>query len=767
MTLTRQLRQRWANDVFFRIGTTVFLSLTLASVLHAFWAIRSLSARAELELQERADGMVAVLAKALARPLFDLNSLAIASVGESVGGDPQVRGLRVLGADGTVLVEKGGILAPGAEGITLGRDISYVSRGREYRVGQVQVSLSTMHSDQKLRQQIIQFVMANVFLILATCLMLFVLGRQIARPFKEIELALDHLSKGDSDIHLSRLGQPDQLGRLSDAVERFRSVLSSQRAMEQQTKILLEEKAGIADKLKAIYDSSNDAVMLLTDQGFFDCNQRTLDMFGVASREEFVTFHPSDLSPDHQPDGRTSKDAANERIGQAMATGECRFEWMHRRADGKPFPAEVLLSAFEYGGKKVLQATVRDITRRRQTEQELQSLNSNLESRIALRTQEMTMALESLAESRQKLQAIVDTALDAVVRVDSNGLIVGWNKQAQSIFGWSHDEAIGRDLTSTIIPEQYRQAHQHGMARYMRTGTSTVIDRRIEISAVDKAGREFPIELAITRVALEDANKFEFCSFIRDITERKQAEEEIRVSLERQRELIQLKSRFVSMASHEFRTPLATIQSSTDLLLHYFDRLPLTERNELLGTVSTAVRRMTKMLEDILTIGKEDADQAMFNPAMLSIEDFCNALVNDVSAEALALHEGRSRIQLTIVGDARSASMDESILRHIFENLLSNALKYSPSDARVDFDVECSPDTVVFRVRDRGIGIPPEDVPRLFESFHRAGNVGNIPGTGLGLAIVKRSVERHQGTIAVSTQVGEGTTFTVSLPRLS
>ncbi len=197
---------------------------------------------------------------------------------------------------------------------------------------------------------------------------------------------------------------------------------------------------------------------------------------------------------------------------------------MHSRVDGSVFPAEVLLSAFDYEGRRVLQATVRDITERKRIEQELHELNTDLEARIELRTHEMRTTLSMLAESRQKLQGIVDTALDAVVRVDALGTIVGWNRQAETVFGWTTQEALGRPLHETIIPTQHRAAHQYGMDRFMRTDVSTVIDQRIEISALHRSGHEFPIELAITRVVLEDSSKFEFCSFIRDITQRKRAE---------------------------------------------------------------------------------------------------------------------------------------------------------------------------------------------------------------------------------------------------
>ena len=760
------IRSRWQTDIFFRLWAIILLAVTLASGVNTVVSVQSLRIDADLELNDRVENMANVLSKALARPLFDLNSIAIASVGDAMGVDTQVVKVRVIGPDGAVLVDAGLPAPQAVRTVSVKRDIHYTAQGKSYLVGHLEVALSGESIDRKFRLQALHAVTSGLILILTITLALYWVGKKLTRPFDDIQVALDRLTHGETDVKLSGIGRADQIGRLSVAVGRFRTTLHELRVAKTQSALLLDEKSNALDKLNAIYEGSNDAVMLLTDQGFFDCNQRTLDMFGVATRSDFVAFHPSDISPPTQPDGRDSETAAGEKIMKAFQTGECRFEWLHSRVDGTVFPAEVLLSAFDYEGRRVLQATVRDITERKRIEQELHELNTDLEARIEQRTQEMRTTLSMLAESRQKLQGIVDTALDAVVRVDALGTIVGWNRQAETVFGWSTQEALGRTLHETIIPPQYRAAHLHGMSRFMAGNASTVIDQRIEISALHRSGHEFPIELAITRVVLEDSSKFEFCSFIRDITQRKRAEEEIRASLEQQKELNQLKSRFVAMASHEFRTPLATILLSTDLLKHYIDRLPVSERDDLFQSINQAVRRMTKMLEDILTIGKAEAEQAQFNPSPLVIDVFCRELVEQVLAEQDSMGTKRSQVKLSVEGDGLQAQFDEKLLRHIFENLLSNAAKYSPDGAVVDFQVVCNPQSFVFTVADRGIGVPAKDLPRLFESFHRASNVGNIAGTGLGLAIVKRSVELHSGSITVSSVLGEGTVFVVTLPRI-
>jgi signal transduction histidine kinase len=250
-----------------------------------------------------------------------------------------------------------------------------------------------------------------------------------------------------------------------------------------------------------------------------------------------------------------------------------------------------------------------------------------------------------------------------------------------------------------------------------------------------------------------------------DITARKQAEEEIRAALEKQKELNYLKSRFVSMTSHEFRTPLATILSSAELLKYYGEKLPREERAELVDAVENAVRRMTRMMDDVLVIGKAEADRLECNPAPLDVRDFCTKVIQEtIRAEAAEGRRG-DRIVFDMPADGVHASLDEKLARFILGNLLSNGLKYSPDGGSVTLEVRAEPAQLRFTVTDGGIGIPEEDLPHLFEPFHRAKNVGTLPGTGLGLAIVKKAVDLHRGSIEVSSAPGTGSRFVVTLPR--
>jgi PAS domain S-box-containing protein len=256
------------------------------------------------------------------------------------------------------------------------------------------------------------------------------------------------------------------------------------------------------------------------------------------------------------------------------------------------------------------------------------------------------------------------------------------------------------------------------------------------------------------------ANACRIAGSQKDITERKRAEEEILKALEKEKELSELKSRFVAMVSHEFRTPLTTILSSAELLEYYGHKSTEKEKLDLFHQIRTAIQRTTQLLDDVLAINRAEAGKLEFKLAPLELEKFCRTLV-----EELQLNFGNKHaISLVNQGECTNACMDEKLLRHIFINLLSNAVKYSPQGGTIHFEVACQNEAAIFQVKDEGIGIPVEDQQQLFESFHRAKNVGNIPGTGLGLSIVKRLVELHQGSIAVASQLGVGTTFTVTLP---
>ncbi|MBD2043413.1 PAS domain-containing sensor histidine kinase [Microcoleus sp. FACHB-672] len=280
--------------------------------------------------------------------------------------------------------------------------------------------------------------------------------------------------------------------------------------------------------------------------------------------------------------------------------------------------------------------------------------------------------------------------------------------------------------------------------------------------------RSFPVRNAAGEV-------YRLCRVAKDITGRKQAEEELHKALAKEKELSELRSRFVTMVSHEFRTPLSTILSSADLLEYYCQEWPLekTEKKlEHLVRIQTAAVNMTQLLNDVLVIGRNDAGKLPFHPTWVDLPTFCCDLIEEFQISADKLHiiefvQVRPKLSHNIESVYRKFTevlADEKLLRQILSNLLSNALKYSPKKGQITFKLACQQAQAIFQIQDNGIGIPPEDQQRLFEAFHRAKNVGDIPGSGLGLAIVKRAVDMHSGYITVKSEVGMGTTFTVALP---
>jgi PAS domain S-box-containing protein len=245
-----------------------------------------------------------------------------------------------------------------------------------------------------------------------------------------------------------------------------------------------------------------------------------------------------------------------------------------------------------------------------------------------------------------------------------------------------------------------------------------------------------------------------------DITERKQAEAELLRTLAREKELGQLRSNFVSVVSHEFRTPLGIIQSSAEILEDYLEQLEAAERKAHLQSIRNNTSRMARLMEEALLIGSLDAGKMEFKAALLDLRTFVRRLVDEVSSAT----DRRCPIKLSLRKVPAAIQADERLLRHIFTNLLTNAVKYSDPGQVVRFEIGCDKAEVVCVVRDQGIGIPEADQQWLFNAFHRAHNVSDRPGTGLGLVIVKRCVDLHGGKIKVESKLGEGTVVTVRLP---
>jgi PAS domain S-box-containing protein len=427
----------------------------------------------------------------------------------------------------------------------------------------------------------------------------------------------------------------------------------------------------------------------------------------------------------------------------------------------------------ESGNLVSILSLVLDVTERKQAEAALQQLLLELETKVEERTADLKQANEqlqaeiaerqqteaALASSEEQFRRVFDEAPLGMGLTALDGRFFRLNQAWLDMVGYNESELKALTCADITHPEDWKQT-----IPYLEQVSKGEISSFQREQRFLKKNQEILWGNLTSMVLRNEVGEILYAlGMVEDITERKQAEAEILKALEKERELGELRSGFVSLVSHEFRTPLTTIQSSAELLERYSNRLSDEKKHNHLTRIQIAVKRMTQLLEDILTIGKAEAGKLHFEPSSMDLVAFCQEIVESMQMSARPRHT----INFIVQGDGRDTLMDEKLLGHIVTNLLSNAMKYSPSGGTVQFDLICTDSLAIFRVQDSGIGIPKEDLEHLFESFGRASNVGTIPGTGLGLAIVKRCVDLHRGKIDVESAVGVGTTFTVTLPLKS
>jgi PAS domain S-box-containing protein len=374
---------------------------------------------------------------------------------------------------------------------------------------------------------------------------------------------------------------------------------------------------------------------------------------------------------------------------------------------------------------------------------------------------------ERLRDSEERTRLLFDTALDAIVTMDAAGTITGWNAQAEATFGWSADEAIGRRLSETVIPPEHRAAHERGLERFLSTGEARVLNKRIEVAALHRDGTEFPVELAITPLAR--GGTYEFSAFLRDISARRRAEaerdrllESERAQIERLRELDRLKDEFIALVSHELRTPLTSIRGYLELVTDGASGDLTPDQEQFLGVVARNAERLQSLVGDLLFVAQIEAGR-------LSLD---RADVDLVSVAAESVESGRplaapKEIELSLAADAQvRLEGDRGRLGQLFDNFVSNAIKFTPAGGRVDVRIRTEGNSAVIEVADTGMGIPADEQEQLFERFFRSSNATAqaIQGTGLGLTISKAIVDAHGGTISFTSVENEGTTFRIELP---
>jgi PAS domain S-box-containing protein len=372
-----------------------------------------------------------------------------------------------------------------------------------------------------------------------------------------------------------------------------------------------------------------------------------------------------------------------------------------------------------------------------------------LETRVTQRTTELRAA-------KDHVEAILEHSSDGIALVTNRGFITQVNPSFTHLFALDGESRSLPALPALIEPEAWERLK--AVFDGEPQGEKSI---RVEVVCHALDGSTFDADLAIAPLFDAASQTYQYVCNVRDVTQQKMGERELRSALEKEKELNELKTRFVAMVSHEFRTPLASIQTSTDLLGGYHERLTSEHRNEIIQRIQLQIQRLTGLLEDVMTVAKADTVGLVLDLTPVNLAAFCAETIKD-----LRYSTGIKRqIELKAGSGSLVGEIDQKLFHQVMVNLLSNAVKYSPDNSPVELELSSAGDTIVVQVRDHGIGIPAEDLPELFEAFHRASNVGDRYGTGLGLAVVKRAVEAHHGTVALESVVGAGTTFTITVPK--
>ena len=367
-----------------------------------------------------------------------------------------------------------------------------------------------------------------------------------------------------------------------------------------------------------------------------------------------------------------------------------------------------------------------------------------------------------LLESEERTRLIVQSALDAAVAIDGGGVIVDWNPQAAAIFGWSREEALGRRLSELIVPQAHRPAHEAGLRKFAQTGEGPVLNKRIEIAALRRDGAEFPIELSITPIRSPRGTTFS--AFVRDITERKQAERELKEAKEEAEAANTAKSEFLASMSHELRTPLNSVIGFSTVLLKGKGKTLSAQEAAYLERILDNGKHLLGLINSILDLSKVEAGKIELNVVEVDL----GALVR----ETIAQLEGRTvdkdvRLRAEVPDPVAPFRTDPEKLKQVLINLVGNALKFTEHGSVTVRVVAEGPHArpVRIEVQDTGVGIPKEMHGRIFEAFQQAdtGKARKYEGTGLGLTISRSLCTLMGYRIDVASEVGKGSTFSILL----
>ncbi|GAC1314383.1 MAG: hypothetical protein NVSMB24_38950 [Mucilaginibacter sp.] len=363
-------------------------------------------------------------------------------------------------------------------------------------------------------------------------------------------------------------------------------------------------------------------------------------------------------------------------------------------------------------------------------------------------------------QTKKRLSEFFKHAPDAVIVINEDQIIQEWNQKSELIFGYTCEESLGVQLSDLIIPSRYREAHLQGMSRFLRTGIGPVLNKTIEISALNKNGDEFPVSLSISNVKIAD--EWMFVAFISDITERKELEAE---AVRRETELLQSqllderKTNFLTIASHELKTPLTSIKGYTQLAYNLNKEGKHSKVGLFLGKIDEQTNKLSHLIGELMDLSKIETGKLNIHKQRVEFNKFLEDTINSLQ-DIIQSHP------ITIISSAVvSLEIDPGRIEQVINNLVSNADKYSAKGEAIEISSYIQNDCLILKVTDKGIGLAEENFEVIFDRFFRVKEISNhINGFGIGLFICSEIIKQHDGHIWVESTLGKGSSFSFSLP---
>lgn len=524
------------------------------------------------------------------------------------------------------------------------------------------------------------------------------------------------------------------------------------------------------ENLNAMFMYATEGIIISNSKGeIIMANPRSCEQFGYKTGE-LAGKLIEELIPSRFKSSHVQNRQGYYKHHQSRSMGR-GMNLFAQRKDGTEFPVEISLSTFKNKDELFVISFIIDITERKKQEELINKANEELEQRVIDRTAELALANTSLESANKKLfaemeerkaieEALIDSErlFNTIARNFPDGIICVINLEMKVLFldgkeiqklDLRRDVFLNQSLSQ--LPFFSKVDHLYEHIQRVFNWESIHFETQLNHQSYNIHSVPLPDAKGVVKEAL---------LVVQNTTEIKVAEEEMRQSLEKEKELNEMKSKFVSIASHEFRTPLSTILTSVSLISKYEQPEDKEKRQKHIDRIRSSVKNLTEILNDFLSVEKLEAGKVTINLSEFDFRLFCEELVEEMNT----LCKHGQRIRFTYQGFPLIHS-DKQHLRHICINLLNNAIKYSGEDSTIHFSAIGDEKGLTIKIKDEGIGIPAEDQGNLFDRFFRAGNVTAIQGTGLGLNIVKRYVELLKGSIIFESKEGEGTTFTLTFGK--